>query len=129
MRSGVTPAASVSVGPSTGIDWARKALATCMPSVTLSASSHMGARLIGSGHPLEAVDDEFLAGDEERIRRGEEGDDLCHVLRPARASERDAPRELALPRVDHGGGELGLDDAGADGVDRDGGAQLLRQRA
>src|SRR5271170_1581305 len=101
MRSGVTPAASVSVGPSTGIDWPRKALATCMPNVTLSASSHMGARLIGSGHPLKAVDDEFLAGDEERIRRREESDDLRHVLRAAGAPERDALGELALPRLDH----------------------------
>src|SRR6266478_6021562 len=52
----------------------------------------------GSDHPLAAVDDEVLAGDEIGLDGGEESNELRHVLRRPDAAEGDAPDELGLAR-------------------------------
>src|SRR4029453_257891 len=81
-----------------------------------------------STRPLEAVDHEVLAGDEAGFRGGEEGHELGDVGWRAEPIEHDALLHLLAARAGQAVAELGLDHAGADGVDHDLGPELLGQR-
>src|SRR5437667_3464043 len=68
--------------------------------------------------------------DEARLRGREERHELRHVVGLAHAPERDPrARDLGTAAFRESVAELGLDHAGDDGVDQDGGTQLLGKRA
>src|ERR1700760_4527559 len=94
--------------------WSRRSNRSCSYSENFTDCS------LGSAHREAAADADGLAGDEGCLIRGEERDDVSHVVRLAESPERDRPGE-GLPQLRPGerGEQRGVGGTGADAVDPD----------